>query len=184
FRPRAGQRAEGDARTDAGYFDQQAEQRLLFPGGEAEQLDRVFTDVVMDVDDRFLPVPAAEVAGIGAEHPVADSVHLHDDMVVGHPGNAAAQIVDHGRYSSFSFPFSVPAWAWQIASASASAASSGFGMSGSPSSSRTISCTCHFSALPYPATACLICIGVYSSMTSPFWTAASMMTPRACPTLK
>lgn len=49
-----------------------------------------------------------------------------------------------------------------MAIASASAASSGLGMLSNRSSARTISCTWRLSAPPYPATACLTSLGVYS----------------------
>ena len=57
---------------------------------------------------------------------------------------------------------SLEVFAWQIAAPSASAASSGFGISLRFSSTRTICCTCFLSACPFPVTASLICIGVYS----------------------
>jgi hypothetical protein len=52
--------------------------------------------------------------------------------------------------------------AWQMATARASAASSGRGGAFSFSSRRTMSITWLFSARPYPTTACLTCMGVYS----------------------
>ena len=52
--------------------------------------------------------------------------------------------------------------AWQMAMASASAASSGRGTALSFKRRLTMSMTCLFSARPYPTTACLTCMGVYS----------------------
>jgi hypothetical protein len=70
-----------------------------------------------------------------------------------------------------------------MATASASAASCGDGTADSPSSSLTICCTCGFSARPWPTTARLISAGVYSKTGTPASTAASIATPRACPSL-
>ena len=68
-----------------------------------------------------------------------------------------------------------------MATASASAASCGVGTRASFSSSFTICWTCGFSARPVPTTARLISAGVYSNTATPASTAASMATPRACP---
>ena len=40
-------------------------------------------------------------------------------------------------------------------------------------------CTCCFSAAPVPATACLICMGVYSPISSPQEAQATRAAPRA-----
>ena len=71
-----------------------------------------------------------------------------------------------------------------MATASASAASCGVGGSARPSSSLIMCCTCCLSARPYPTTARLISAGVYSTSVSPASTAASIATPRACPSLR
>src|SRR5581483_367231 len=71
----------------------------------------------------------------------------------------------------------------QMAIASASAASAGCGISWSRNRRATMSCTCSFSAFPYPTTADLMLRGAYSLTCSPCDAAASIATPRACPSL-
>ena len=69
---------------------------------------------------------------------------------------------------------------WQnvMAMASASAVSSGRGTAGRGSRMRGISCTCFLTALPYPVTPRLTCLGGYSYTGRPARAAARRVNPR------
>src|SRR5271157_1837431 len=70
---------------------------------------------------------------------------------------------------------------WQMAIANASATSGGSGGAARSSRRATITCTCDFSALPYPTTADLIDSGEYATTPRPACAATSIATPRTCP---
>src|SRR5208283_851675 len=115
---------------------------------------------------------------------IADPVHVdhQERRLLG--GEAAFEESDHPRLAaSFNDVRTWPRSAWQTAAANASAASAATG----PSSFRMLlimSCTCAFSALPVPTTACLIWRVAYSNISAFASTVPQIAAPRAWPNFK
>ncbi|CDN43722.1 hypothetical protein BN871_DJ_00040 [Paenibacillus sp. P22] len=147
LRAAAGQNSDRDPRPDAGYLQQLAEERLLLPRLEAEQLRRVLAHMVVAVDGYRL-LPPGERVRIRRVDLVPDIPNVDDDIIRIHIGHTAFYKIDHLRRTSFILDIMPEAWAWQTATASASATSSGLGTLASLRNIRTISCTWRFSALP------------------------------------
>src|SRR3954467_12233714 len=90
----------------------------------------------------------------------------------------------HERVETPCFLKVAAVWMWQMAMARASATSGGSGLICKSSKRMTMLCTCDFSAFPYPTTALLMDSGAYSATGSPEAEAASIATPRTCPSFK
>src|SRR5580692_1791211 len=180
---RPGQHTQCDLRPHSRYFEQPAEQAPLAVGSEAEQNVRILAHhQVSEQRDRFT----------GGRQPVKSRHRrfqfIADAIDIQHQGwrllhrQPALEEADHPLKAARS-RIVRPRSAWHTAAARASAASAGTGPS-SFSRLLIISCTCAFSALPVPTTACLIWRVAYSNTSTLAFAVPQMAAPRAWPNFK
>src|SRR5580698_6475511 len=180
---RPGQHTQRDLRPHSRNFEQPAEQAPLAVGTEAEQNVRVLAHhQVREQRDRLTGCGKPIKSRHRRFQFIADAVDIQHQCWRLLHRQPALQEADHPLKAACS-RIARARSAWHTAAARASAASAGTGPS-SLSRLLIISCTCAFSALPEPTTACLIWRVAYSNTPTLAIAVPQMAAPRAWPNFK